>query len=303
MPEDIPPIPANITSVMHTQTYIRIFFNELPQNEFDAYLELLESKGYSLKFIAYQKPYETKEEALAGGYDAVRAANGTYSVDIEYGNGEDTFDIDTQYLPEGTIDTSDTSPDWPDEFAGIIDPHEGCTIQAVLPGTKGSTKITCESESPSMLQDYMAELVSQGFEEEKRSTDQNGEIIDVSFFKDGVSIALRSYQPGMMGITVKIGAEPQETFGQNVSQEWPEELPASLPPYDGEIQSAFAFGDGMVKIMAGISDENDAGTYRSLLLSSGFTDEGGGVFSNADCTVTITEYMQASFFSIDVEIK
>ncbi|MFZ5975788.1 MAG: hypothetical protein ACOYU3_10390 [Bacillota bacterium] len=107
IPDDIPPIPGDITMVMADKYQIRIFFNNLPKNEFEAYLHLLEQNGFSLQFVVYEQagmPAGNVEELIRQGkYDAVRITKGSYNMSIEYGGNEGTYDMDPKGFPEGTM--------------------------------------------------------------------------------------------------------------------------------------------------------------------------------------------------------
>lgn len=307
LPEDIPPIPASITMVMEDANQIRIFFSDLPEDEFKSYLLSLQQQGFSLEYIVYEQagmPEGKADEMIdQGKFDAVRITKGTYSMNIEYGDGQGTLDIDPSGLPEGTVIGS--GPKWPEELAGIIDQPEGCSIQSVASGNNGETIITCESENTSMLRNYMAEISAQGFAEYDRSEDQNGELIKVSYIRGSVKIDLKNYQPGLMGITVYTNAEAEEVFGKSVDGGWPQGLPSSLPVFPGgQVISSLKTSDATVKIIISLEDTTDIQAYRDTLIENGFTVQGSdnSVFVNADCMVTIEEYINSDFFSITVEI-
>jgi hypothetical protein len=307
LPDDIPPIPADINTVIAGQDRIRIFFDGLPENEFNAYLQLLQKNGFSLQFIVYEEPYMSEGEAEAklkqGNYDSVRITKGDYNMRIEYGNGQGTFDIDSWGQPEGTV--IDSGPKWPQELAGILGAPDNCTIQSVRPGQDGGTVIMCESTNTSLFQDYMADLSSQGFELGKQSKSQNDDIIEATYIKGSMGVVLYNYRPGMIGITVRTGMDAGEFFGESINGGWPKGLPASLPEFPGAVvQSAIPLGDKTLQIMIKLNNAADIQAYRNLLLQSGFSsrDSDKNAFTNADCMVTIKEYMQADFFSLTVKV-
>lgn len=306
LPEDIPPLSANITTVFADQYTIRIFFSDMPENEFETYLLLLEKRGFSLQYIVYElegMPTEKAEERLEQGkYDAVRITKGSYSMNIEYGNGQGTFDIDVEGLPEGTVIGG---PKWPESLEGILEAPEDCILESVIPTEDAEIQITCKSENALLLQDYMAKLSLQGFVEGQRSKNQNNEIIETSFTKGNVLIELTNYRPGEMGISIQTDAVIEEVFGKSVNGGWPQGLPASLPVFaDRQIQTSFVLNDKTVKIMIQQKDETDIQTYQDLLIQNGFVaqDPDKMIFLGAYCRVTIETYMNADFFSILVEI-
>lgn len=307
LPDDIPPIPANINTVIAGQDRIRIFFDGLPEKEFNAYLQLLQQKGFSFQFIVYEEPYmpegEAEEKLKRGDYDSVRITKGEYNMRIEYGNGQGTFDIDSWGQPEGTV--IDFGPKWPEELAGILSAPDNCTLQSVSPGRDGGTAIMCESENTLLLQNYMTKLSSQGFELVKQSESQNNDIIEATYIKGSIGVVLYNYRPGTMGITVLTGMDAEEFFGESINGGWPKGLPASLPEFPGaEVRSAIPLGDKTLQIMIKLNNAVDIQAYRNLLLQSGFSsqDSDKNAFSNADCMVTIKEYMQADFFSLTVKV-
>lgn len=206
IPDDIPPVPGDITTVMTGDDRVRIFFENVSQNEMDAYLYALSQNGFSLEYVIYTQegfPDNSEERRQKGEYDAVRITKGTYNMTIEYGGNEGTYDIDTSGFE--TVSQGNTGPDWPQELKGVLDPPEACTIQAVMPAGDGATFVQCASENTALLSEYAAKLQTQGFAIEKESKDQNGDIIEITLKKDTVTVSIRNYGMGRIGITVWTG--------------------------------------------------------------------------------------------------
>ncbi len=298
IPDDIPPIPADITDVMADQNTIRIFFNNMPEDEFENYLALLYQKGFSLEFVVYEQPGTPQEDIeryiREGKYDAVRITKGSYKMFIEYGADMGTYDIDPKGFPEGT--EIKNKVEWPAQLSGILSQPANSKVTSVM--TIGERlEISCESENADLFADYCAQLKTEGFTEGRTMTDQNYNIISTNFTKGDLLVMLLNLGPGTVGIQYKPGENtgaPEipgiPTPPAMPDQGWPENLPDSLPEFTGgKVNTSMSLGEDTVEIViectaAALDD------YRQLLLSSGFTAQGGDVYSGSACTVEIETY-------------
>ncbi len=298
IPDDIPPIPAAITQIMADDYTIRIFFENMPEEEFEGYLSLLYQNGFSLDFIVYEQPGVSQDDIeryiREGKYDAVKITKGGYNMSIEYGAGMGTYDIDPKGFPEGTV--IKTKVEWPAELIGILDPPADSEPVSLL--SSGSRiEITCESDNENLFSDYCAQMEAQGYTKGRTVTDQNYNVVSVDYTKGDILVTLLNSKPGNIGIQYKpggnMGTAPQlsgiPTPPAMAGEVWPEWLPESLPEFkDAVINRSMKAGEKtMIQITCSAARLDD---YRKLLLESGFAAHGGDKYTNADCTVVIDAY-------------
>jgi hypothetical protein len=102
LPEDIPPIPANIVWLWADPDIVRIQFEGLSLQGLFGYLNLLKENGFDLEYVFYKNPGEIlsedelKELVKQGKFDAVRIKKGKYNFYIEYGMNGGTYDLNVK---------------------------------------------------------------------------------------------------------------------------------------------------------------------------------------------------------------
>jgi len=243
IPDDIPPIPADITNIMADENTIRIFFNNMPKDAYENYLALLYQNGFSFEFVVYEQPGVPQEDIeryiREGKYDAVRITKGNYKMYIEYGADMGTYDIDPKGFPEGT--EIKNKVEWPAQLSGIMNQPANSRVTSVT--TIGERlEISCESENTNLFTDYCAQLKAEGFTEGRTVTDQDYNIISTDYTKGDLLVTLLNSRLGMVGIQYKPGENtgtPQipgiPTPPALPSENWPETLPKTLPEFTRKI--------------------------------------------------------------------
>lgn len=306
IPDDIPPIPADITLVRADDNLVRIFFSNLPKEDFEAYLQLLKQNGFNLEYIVYEQPGiqvgNAEELVREGKYDAVRITKGKYSMNIEYWNNEGTYDLDPKGFPEGTVIKNRLQ--WPEELNGILDQPDNSTVIGIMSASGGALDIACRSDNPDLLNDYIAKLVSDGFEKGYEYIDQNGEFVNVTYIKGTVTAVLSICGPDSINIRANPHAALPSTGTENLPAAgagWPDCMPIDLPEFKGG-NITYTRTDEYTRIYIIPTDPNALDAYRQLLLDSGFTkqDTKGDVYSGRFCTVTIEGNENAPAFSLTI---
>lgn len=311
IPDDIPPIPADITQVMADNYTIRIFFENMTRDEFEGYLTLLYQSGFSLEFVVYETPGISQEDIeryiREGKYDAVRITKGSYNMYIEYGADMGTYDIDPKGFPEGTV--IKTKVEWPAELGGILEQPAGSEVTSLL--SFGSRiELSCESDNENLFSDYCAQLLAQGFTEGRTVTDQNYIIVSTDFTKGDLLVTLLNSKPGTVGIQYKPGENtgaPQlpgiPTPPVMAGEDWPENLPETLPELtQGKILMSMKLNETTTAIQIECTGD-ELEYYRQLLLGRGFTAQGDDVYLGSDCTVKIETYMGSDISMLTVTLE
>ncbi|MBI9049316.1 MAG: hypothetical protein JEZ00_07850 [Anaerolineaceae bacterium] len=202
LPEEIPPIPGTIGSIMADDTRVRIFFEEVSEKEMHTYLQEFEDRGFSLKYLLFYADSEqepTQKDIDKGAYDAVDIIKGEIQIRIEYGDNEGTMDINAQPF---AADIS-TGPHWPDALVGVL-PEPDCALDVMMVQSDGAGNMFCNSENINLLAEYSETLMANGFELVHESRNQNSQVYAVQLTKDDIIVDLREYQPGEIGITVQL---------------------------------------------------------------------------------------------------
>jgi hypothetical protein len=166
IPADIPALDTNIRNVMEGSVSLRIFYEDLSQEQTDQYLALLEKAGFELTYVVYQDERYPDEEAAqeridAGDFDAVHIAKDDYRMDITYGGGDTTLDIETS----GFADVYPFTPEreWPADLAGAVPQPAGCRVEGVYAQDDGGYQIVCTPESPEVVEAYVQSLLAMGY--------------------------------------------------------------------------------------------------------------------------------------------
>ena len=106
IPDDIPILEGEIQMVMEAPgSHIRIFYQNLAQDQLERYLNLLEQEGFELEYIVYTRegfPDKSEEKHQRGDYDAIDITKGQYHMRIEHGSDITTYDIYTSGFQSST---------------------------------------------------------------------------------------------------------------------------------------------------------------------------------------------------------
>jgi hypothetical protein len=177
-PSDIPPFPGTVRTVMTGRLAgngygVRIFFEDVRFDQFEAYLASLVAAGFVTQGIVYTTDTpgvssNAEARAAAHQYDAVRATKGTRTILITVPTqGEVTFDLDGLTAAENTA--MDTLP-WPAAWTSVLPQPAGCTLRArmgIVVATDTDLWVNCSfADSPTRAQamvDYLSTLRSLGY--------------------------------------------------------------------------------------------------------------------------------------------
>jgi hypothetical protein len=218
---------------------VRMFFEGVGGDQFNAYLADLREAGYSLKGVVYYTEVEGEEHAderaARGEYDAVVATKTpkVVTVTVPSSSGDTvTFDIDglTQAESDAMPGMDDflnasTSPQiigpdgqvieatpvsWPAEWADRVPAPEGCTLGAngIMTSSPGSLYVACgyPDEDPAhhaaIVAAYKAQLVAAGFTVTREQAGQDGGLAMILLEKGTIRITIMAGSPDWMTITV-----------------------------------------------------------------------------------------------------
>ncbi len=167
IPTDIPELEGQISLVMvSAESHIRIFYENMSEDQIEGYLNELQESGFELEFIVYVSegfPDNSEERIQKGEYDAVDITKGDYHMRLEFGGSEATYDIYTSGFEAEVI--AATTPQWPNELGDLIPPPERCELTSVsqLNGYDEGYLIRCEPEDGEVFADYAEALYALGF--------------------------------------------------------------------------------------------------------------------------------------------
>ncbi|MBN1630270.1 MAG: hypothetical protein JW990_10930 [Thermoleophilia bacterium] len=287
IPDDIPPLDTNIRTVMEGSTSLRIFYSDLSQEQIDDYLSLLRANGFELTYVVYQDERYPDEEAAqerieAGDFDAVNISKGDYHLDITYGGGDTTLDIQTS----GFEDVYPYTPErnWPSDLAGVIPQPDGCRIEAVYAQDTGGYQIVCRPESPETVQAFVDALLAAGFApvapRSGARVDPGSDYPDV-YGRGDVEVTV-DYSPSVS--TARITTWPVDVANLPA---WPAALADIIPQPEGavismvqewsELDYMIVCKPGAPPSAAGGGDDESASllaAYVAQLTAAGFTDLG-----------------------------
>lgn len=292
IPEDIPELEGEITSIMSGQSHTRLFYQGVSDSALLDYLSQLDVLGWDLEFVVYESPTDTgeaEERAAAGEWDLVRANKGEYGLRLEFGSGTGIMDIEG--LPDDVIGP-DTS--WPAEWVDIPAPTQ-LEINETIQFGDPTVEVTYESDDDIFA--YSDELEAAGFTVINRSFDQNDDLISIVLRSDLHEVTLRTY-PGQRLMITRIepadsllapapGAEGDDGFSV-VTNEFPEWLP-DVP--GGDISFASEEPGGGFTASVTIAEPHTVAEYVHILNDAGYSASGemlmGHILSDGDRTITI----------------
>jgi hypothetical protein len=223
MPADVPPFSGHMSMIMKRgesggSYSVRMFFDGISDEQFEAYIETLRQEGWALKPETYYTPPETEEDAAEraarGDYDAWIATRAPRSMtlSVPHGSGQVTFDLGglTQAESDALPDVEDMlsglptatpwpAQTWPPEWAGKVPEPQGCTLGANGNLTSSPTNLYVACGYPdadpdhhlAIIADYQADLAAAGF------TPQDGPQSSTMFV----------YQKGPINVVVMTGAD------------------------------------------------------------------------------------------------
>jgi len=284
IPDVIPPLPGQITSVIASDSHVRLFCEGLTEATVRDYLDQLTSGGFALEYIVYETavdPDRARERAAAGEWDAVQAIRGDLSLRLEFGGGTGTLDITG--IP---LDEFDPPTSWPAEWAGIPAPTSLVIDQVISLGGTGPI-VEARYENDADIARYEEELVAAGFTVADRSFNQDHQIISIRVTDFDRDVVLWTYPGGRLRITVTpaTSTSPPEFVATT-------EFPTWLPPVPGgELITATEGPGGGFAAVVVIGQGHTVTEYVRVLEAAGYAESdtmlAGYILTDGERTVTI----------------
>lgn len=299
IPAEIPEFKASIRNVMGGGSRIRIFYQDVTRKQLDAYLRELEQLGYQLTYQVYVQegfPDNSEERIKKGDFDAVDITNGVYHMNIAYGEGDISYDIDTDAFADAI--PTPAGLEWPADLLGVVPKPERCLIDSVAPDGRGGYTITCVPKDETVREDYIAVLTAAGY------LPRESHIVSASgiYGRDDLDISVDQHSTALMMIQIW-RADPSKTT-------WPADLEGIVPQPEGcKIANISNFSPGNYMI----SCENEGGKiamdYLNQLLSMGFDEtnrmenqDGGLLSSNLEKEKIRVQLMNSELSGLVINI-
>ena len=196
LPDDIPPIPAVIDTMIVNDQILRICFHDISETDFSNYLNTYESKGYSIQYLLYANEDEAGTPST-NAFDAVDLVKGNCHIRITYENNAGTMDVDIAQLGI----TVEHGPFWPVVIEGIK-PETACDIETLYIQTDGTINLMCITQNGDFLMEYTDQLTQAGFEILYRFSDEEDEVYQIELKQGKMRVEIRAYNENKTGITV-----------------------------------------------------------------------------------------------------
>jgi len=165
IPEDIPPLPGTIDTVMPGGSHIRMFYSNVSDKMIEDYIKLLVQEGFDLEYrILVQEgfPDNSEERRQRGEYDDIVITKGEYRMTLSHYEGSATYDVYTSGFQEEAREA--TALKWPEDLVDILPPPERCELASINPDGSSGYHISCKREDADVDQDYLELLLSSGFQ-------------------------------------------------------------------------------------------------------------------------------------------
>jgi hypothetical protein len=219
IPDDIPELEGEIDIVMNAPNRIRIFYNSVTDKQVERYLKRLDRSGFELEYLVYVQegfPDNSEERLKRGEFDAVDITKGEYQMRLEAGGGQATYDIYTNgfedAVPEDAswIEGVELTPptavpvQWPEAVDGVVPPPEGGELVNVLSISPGEYMISCQFDQSEAVQAYIQTLQADGFSEQDKLEDGNGNLISITLEKEGTAVTILGGAATAVSIQIKL---------------------------------------------------------------------------------------------------
>jgi hypothetical protein len=294
IPAEIPELEGEISLVMESaESHIRIFYDNISENQIEDYLAELQDAGFHLEFLVYVTegfPDNSEEKIKKGEYDAVDITKGEYHMRLEFGGSEATYDIYTSGFEEEAI--AATTPQWPVELQNLIPPPERCELTSVdqAGGFNVGYLIRCKPEDDEVFPDYANALYTLGYYKEPNivSVDESSNL----WLTDG-NIKVRIQYSLMSELMLQIEKQQSDAAP---ALEWPQELEGQIPPPERcEIMSVLPSAEIMISCKP--EDTDVLQDYLSELRDLGFEED--NVFEGVDGVIlSVTMVRMETFVQI-----
>jgi len=265
IPAEIPVLGGEIETVLQGGSHVRLFYRNVSKDQVLAYLELLESQGFTLEYRIYVQegfPDNSAEKEKKGEYDAVDITKGAYHMNITYG-ADPTYDIYTSAFQEEA--DAGIALEWPAEIPASVPQPQNCVLETFGPIGDDQFHITCRKETENVEDAYVQLLLSAGFKQKDGTEVGNHMIMTTVFENDEVVVIPHlGFSPTFFSIQIMPIPEPPQ---------WPEALRGLVPqPARCEIDKILSNIPDKYLIYCSIADENFLEDYLSLLGESGFEE-------------------------------
>ena len=148
IPEDIPPLPGDIDTVMPGGSHIRMFYSNVSDKMIEDYLKLLVQEGFDLEYrILVQEgfPDNSEERRQRGEYDDIVITKGVYRMILSHYEGSAIYDVYTSGFQEEAREA--TAQKWPEDLVDILPPPERCELVSINPDGSSGYHISCKREA------------------------------------------------------------------------------------------------------------------------------------------------------------
>jgi hypothetical protein len=231
IPDEIPPLDGAIRQIMQGSTSLRVFYSDLSQQQIDAWLALLRQRGFEVQYVVYVQegfPDDSAERIAAGDFDAVNISKDRYHLDISYGGGATTLDMQTSGFEDAYPFTPDR--DWPADLAGVIPPPTRSRIEAVYAQSDGGYQVVATPSDGTAVADYVQTLLAAGFAPlsapAKGSAPVAGDYLDV-YGRDDIELTI-DHSPSISTMRLTVWRVDRANLPT-----WPADLDGLVPQPDG----------------------------------------------------------------------
>lgn len=265
IPEDIPPLPGDIDTVMPGGSHIRMFYSNVSDEMIEDYLKLLVQEGFDLEYrILVQEglPDNSEERRQRGEYDDIVITKGVYRMILSHYEGSATYDVYTSGFQEEAREA--TAQKWPEDLVDILPPPERCELVSINPDGSSGYQISCKREDADVDQDYLELLLSSGFQIEEEFLGGENEVTLHRLRREDLVVELSYLFDPIFTLNVLEDPLPSwpEVFGNNLPIPSRCELVDIIPTLD----------DGVSFISCQPSDQEVLTDYIQALVDLGFVE-------------------------------
>jgi len=265
IPDDIPPLPGTIDTVMPGGSHIRMFYSNVSDEMIEDYLKLLVQEGFDLDYrILVQEgfPDNSEERRQRGEYDDIVITKGEYRMTLSHYEGSATYDVYTSGFQEEAREA--TALKWPEDLVNILPPPKRCELASINPDGSSGYHISCKREDADVDQDYLEMLLSSGFQIEEEFLGSDNEVTLHRLRREDLVVEL-SY-PFDPFFTLRVLEDPLPS--------WPEVFGDSIPmPSRCELSNIIpTLDDGDSHISCQPADQEVLTDYIQALVELGFVE-------------------------------
>ena len=193
VPQDIPELEGEISTVMSAPDFVRIFYQKVPQRDLFRYLDQLEDAGFELQYVVYVDPWDSDDsgkQVKPQDADAVEITKGAYRMKIEYGADQATYDIyTTGFMPPHPQSLITSTPIvWPEDIPAQISPPANCDPHSLARIGTGGYQITFVCSDADVQSQFVQAMLSAGLQETDRLVSDRGEIVEITLQDQEIAV-------------------------------------------------------------------------------------------------------------------